>query len=251
MPDDRLLMGGNKPPSPLELGKEAVMAASVYINEHPTLTDRESAKSAKLQFDRLHAAIGELEKQESETCEPLRIRWSEAKGQFAPTLVKLSALKKEIHARIQAFLRAEKAQLAAEAEERRRIAEEARAAAEAAKAALAEAREDAKLGVLSDVASALDAQREAQEAAKRAGRQTKIAERDAASVRLGGGFSGRAIGVQKKRRLEVRDWRAAIEKIGLTDALNEAILTASRLYRRAHEELPPGVVEVEEEDGGQ
>jgi predicted glycosyl hydrolase (DUF1957 family) len=77
------------------------------------------------------------------------------------------------------------------------------------------------------------------EAAEAAARAAERAERDT-HVRIAGGFT-RALGLRTREILTVTDWKAAIEEIGLTDAIRDAILIGARAYRKEFHELPEGI----------
>ena len=73
----------------------------------------------------------------------------------------------------------------------------------------------------------------------RASREAARAERDT-RVRIGGGI-GRVLTLRTGEVLSVTDWRAAINDIGLTQDIADAILKGARAYRKENGELPAGI----------
>ena len=88
-------------------------------------------------------------------------------------------------------------------------------------------------------AASLDAD-DAIAAAKRAEREAAVAERDAATVRVGGGW-GRVASLRTKETLVVSDAAKAIKAIGMTDKIRDAILSSARDYRKLKGKLPAGI----------
>lgn len=242
--NDRLGLGGNAPPSAIELAQTAAKDLAAFLSENPALMDREAAKTAKLQRDRLYATIKELTEAEKAEAAPIKLQVEAIRARYLPVSAKLNTLKAELNDRIDAFLKREQAERVAEAEAKLREAERLRLEAVAAEEKLNQTKDEAKQGVFGDIGAALDDAAKAVGDAAKAQRQAAVAIRDAATVRLGGGF-GRAVGLRVKKQLILTDWKAAIKSIGLTEALQDAILTAARVYHRDHGAWPRGVEETE------
>jgi molecular chaperone GrpE (heat shock protein) len=245
---DRFGLGGNAPPSPIDLAQAAANDLAAFLKNNPAFVDRDSARRGKLHRDRLYASIKDVGEAEKAEQKPLKDQLEAIQTRYVPIALKLSNLKTELNERIDAFLKRERDALAIEAAEKIRVAEEMRLTARAAEERLNQTKDDAKQGVFGDIGGAIDDASKAIAQAARAQRQAAVALRDSATVRLGGGF-GRAVGIRAKKRLVLTDWEAALKVIGLTESLQDAILTASRHYHREHGAWPRGVEEQEVDDG--
>ena len=246
-PNTRAVIGGNSPPSPIDLAKEGMTALSGWLSDHPVIQTDDDARGAKLLIDRCIGNCVEIERERDSLVRPLNEQVSAINAKYKavhntdpkkPGIVDKVLI--EAKARGTAYLK--------------RLEQERIAAAEAAEAARAEAERiareadrlaqeaalDAKQGVCDiDLGAVITQADEAFEAFQKADRIAARAERDT-KVRLTGGF-GNAMGLRTAEILTVTDWKAAIEDIGLTDTIRDAILTGARAYRKENHELPSGI----------
>jgi hypothetical protein len=126
----------------------------------------------------------------------------------------------------------------------RQAAADAEMEARRAEKAEREAKQNATLGEITDVAAAILDADDAFEQYAKADRAAQIAESQT-HVRLPSQLGGKALSLREKELLIVTDMVAAVstfvtEDIG-THHLHGAILTAARLYRKVKDKLPPGV----------
>lgn len=236
---DRLSIGGNNPPSPIDDARFAYAQLSAYLADTPVIETEDEARSAKLQIDRASATLHSLEDARDAETKPLYSTWQAALAKYKPATESLSKLLAEIKSRLSAFMRFEEERRCQEAEAKRLQAEEAIQIAREAEQAETEARENAAQGEFVDVGAAIQAADETFAVAKKLDHQASIAERDA-NVRIGGGF-GRVASLRTKETLILDDALKAIIAIGVTDDIKEAILKSARAFRKLHGHLPAGI----------
>ena len=243
--------GHNHPPSAIELAKLTIEALGAFLQDHPVIVNEAEAREAKLIKDRADMALREVEAERDAHVRPLNEevasintvyhRWHNTNPKKPGTW---DTLLSELRVRLTAYVSAEERRRQAAAEAARRLAAEAackaREAEERERAAAAEARD----GVCTDIAAMTAEADHAFAQFERAERQA-IRAQEATHVRLTGGF-GKAASLRTHEILAVTDWRAAIEEMGLTDPLREAIITAARAYRKAFGELPDGISRTKE-----
>jgi hypothetical protein len=145
----------------------------------------------------------------------------------------------QVSARLTDYAREEERKRAEEAERARLAAEEAERIAREAEAREREVKENAAVGEAVNVTAAIVEADQAFSDFQKADREAARAAREV-PVRLGDGF-GRTVSMRTKETLQVDDWQAAINVLGLTEHIREAILTSARAYRKLKGELPAGV----------
>lgn len=245
--DDRAPRAGhNNPPSAIDDAREAFKALSAFLARVPAITDETGAREAKLFSDRTKATLKCLEEAREKDSAPLHEAWKAAIAKFKPAQDSLKKLADELAARLTAYAKAEKAKREAIAAEAARVAAEkerlARAAEEAERAAI----EDAKVGAFTDVGAATDRADEAFADFQRQSRFAARAEKDV-KVRIGGGFD-KALSLRTVKTLALDDAAKAIEAMGVTEKIRDAILSSARDWRKTHDgALPAGVTEHEDE----
>jgi hypothetical protein len=215
-----------------------------WLSDHPTVATEDDAREAKSWKDRADNVLRSLDDEREGLIEPLQIQVKAINAGYAPyhnnnKLGLFDKILSELKARMTAYALAEERRRIAAAEEARRAAAAAEAAARAAEAIEFAALDDAKQGVITDTAGATAAANAAFAEFERASRFADRAERDT-KVRLADG-AGRASTLRTTEVLTVTDWRAAIEAIGLTDKIAEAILAGARAHRKETGSLPPGI----------
>lgn len=245
---DRLAIGGNNPPGPIESGKQAVADLSRFLADHPVIQTEDDAREAKVFVDRMRATLGEIEDARLTLVKPLNEALAEInelyKSHHNTDPKKPGSFDRifnELKARITAYAKAEEEKRERAAEEARRRADEAAEIARAAEAKEREAIENARAGELGvDVTQVVVEANSRFAEFKKADREAARAERETAT-RIGGGFSGRALSMRNKETLVLLSYGKAITAIGPNEKIREAILSAARDYRKEKGTLPDGV----------
>jgi hypothetical protein len=242
-------IGHNNPPGPIESGKIAMADLSRFLADNPVIQNEDQAREAKLFVDRTRATLGEIEDTRIALVAPLNQKLGEINELYKshhntdskkPGL--FDKIFNELRSRLTAYANVEE-------EKRARIAEEARLKVEKAErlAREAEQRElavknDAAVGEIGvDVGAAIAEADGAFSDYGKAVREAQRAERNV-DVRIGGGFSGRALSMRTKETLILESYSKALKAIGPNDKIRDAILSAARDYRKLKGKLPDGVV---------
>jgi len=244
-------IGHNQPPDAFALAIEPVQDMSAWLHINPVIQDETKAKEAKVLVDRVVEALREVEQERDGKVRPLNDQVAIINGHYKAhhnTDSKKPGLwdktLKELKARIQAFMDAEEAKrLEVAAEAQRALAEAERLAREAEEKER-EVISDAKMGVEGDVGAATAAADQAFTEFAKADRAAQRAERDS-KVKVAGGF-GRALAFRRKEILSIEtmeDARKALNFMGLSNRVIEALLTDAREWRKETEELPPGITQ--------
>lgn len=238
--NDRAVIGGNSPPSPVDFGRAAFRDISAFLAGMPVVETEGQAREIKLQLDRAKAALGDIEAAKEQACKPLYESWKTASAIYTPTVSHLAALVHEVKARLSRWMQTQEALCEAEAIRKQQEAEAAIQLAMATSLAVTEALDNASCGELNvDLTTVIEEADRTDRAAKKALHQAQLAERDA-TVRVGGGFT-RVATLRTKETLTIIDASIALEAIGLTDKISSAILAGARAYRTLHGNLPPGI----------
>jgi hypothetical protein len=237
----------NNPPSPIEFAQSVIDELATFMANHPTIESEEDARGAKVFIDRARAALVDIEVERVTMVTPLNDEVARINGEHKryhnndrhkPGL--FDKVLNALVARVQSFMLIEEARRKREAENARLLAEAAEKAAREAEAREKEVHANAAVGEIGlDVQTATSEADQAFEDYQRASRFAKLAEKES-KVKVGGGF-GRSLSIKDREVLIVKDWKQAIDKVGLTDNIRDAILTAARNYRQEYGELPPGI----------
>lgn len=237
---DRERIGGNHPPSAIDLANEAYNALSAFLAEYPAIADEESARKAKLFLDRSTSSRKDAEDDRAKHADPVYARWKAIREPYAAPIDRLEKLIAELSKRMTKWALAEDARRKAEAAAAAKAAEEARLKAEAALAAEREAIDNAAVGDFeADVGAAVVQADDAIAEARRAELNAKVAERDS-HVRIGGGFQ-RASSLRTTYEYAVDDVHAAITALWPNIDIREAIKKAAREHDRINKAVPEGV----------
>ena len=239
--NERAVMGGNSPPSNIDFSRETVAALDEFLKNHPVIESPEDAKEGKLLADRAANSLKDMEAERDGLVRPLNEQVAEINATFRQPKQTLEKVANILKGRLTVFIQTEKRRRETEAEAKRKAAEEAERIAREAEEREREAKEDAAAGVIEApvVEAAVSADLAFSEF-KRAEREANRAERDAEKTKIAGGFN-KALALRTKEILTVSDWQAAIEEMGCTDRIKEAILTDARSYRKEFNELPAGI----------
>jgi hypothetical protein len=242
-PNPREHIGANKPPGAIELATPIVEELGRFLNDFPVITNDDQARKAKAISDRVFLALKGVEEERDSKVRPVNQQVAEINAEYhrwfntndkKPGI--WGTLLKELKVRLTAFARAEEAKRRAAAEAARKAKEEAERNAREAEAREREAAADAAQGVCADVAAATQEADQAFRDFQRADRTAQRAELDA-TVRIGGGF-GRVSTLRTAEILIITDIHAAIEDVGVTQDIADAVLKAARAYRKENGELP-------------
>lgn len=243
--NDRAIIGGNMPPTPIEIARSSYKDISKFLADMPVVETDEQARKVKLELDRARSVLGDMEGAKEATCQPLYAAWKAAVATYTPVISHFATLVIELKARLSRFMRAQEVMKEAEALCKHQKADEALDVARKAALAATDAFENAAVGEFGvDLATVLETADSTRALAIKADHQAKIAEHDS-HIRIGGGFL-RVATLRTKETLSVTDANAAIATIGLTEKISDAILTGARAYRKLHGALPPGIEKIEE-----
>lgn len=229
----------NNPPSMIDFAAETGEALRVWMLDHPVIEDMEAAKAGKLLVDRASDTLKEMETERDTKVRPLNEQVKSINNQYRQPREALQTVLGVLVERLDNFAKAEEEKRIQEAEDSRKKAEQALAAAEAARLAQETAAIDAAQGVIVDVAESAAALNEAERIAQASMRAAARAEK-ATNVKITGGFR-RALSRRDTEVLSITDVHAALDAVGLTDGIRDAILTAARGYRKKFNELPDGI----------
>ncbi|XUM21016.1 hypothetical protein ACRAVF_27010 [Bradyrhizobium oligotrophicum S58] len=220
----------------------------VFLQDAPVIQDEATAKRGAAFLERARLALQEARDERTRRTQPLMDRLTAIRNAFdlvrdktktnegGPLERAYNALRK----RLTDYAAKVEAARIAEAERLMREAQAAEAAARAAEAAEQEAIADAEVGVVTDVAAAIDVADQTFADFKRADRLATRAAREV-PVRFGSVTGGRAQTMRTIEVLTVSDVALAIKAMGLTPKITEALLSSARDYRKAYGELPPGI----------
>jgi len=237
---DRVTIGHNQPPGPIDFAKEAISELSEYLKENPVVETFDQAKAAGAHIERTRISLKSMEDERSVKVLPLNEQLSTINTAYRIVREPLTKIYDTLKARVTAYNRAEEAKRAAEAQRLADIAAETERAARAAEATEQEAIANAEAGECADVGEAIshadDAFREysvANRAAQRADRETK--------VRIPSAMGGKALGMRSVEVFTVEDACAAITIMGASEELKKQIIRDAKRFREATGELPDGV----------
>lgn len=235
------LIGDNNPPDMTITVGEVSKDLSDWMSEHPVITNEDEAREAKLFVDRGSLAIKDLEDERKGKTAPLNEQIETINNHYRAPRELLKGVVDELKRRFDSFLLLEERKRIAAAEEAARLAEQAEQAARDAERKEREAFEDADSGVVGlDIAVVTADADKAFSDYQKAARQAQLAERET-KVKVGGGFR-RALSLRNKEVIVVENPIAAIQEIGLdNEAVIEAIISASRAFKKLHGRYPQGV----------
>ncbi len=242
-------LGHNNPPSALALADSCFSDVGEWLKTNPVVQTEDEARAAKVILDRGIEALREVEQERDTQVRPLREQVNAINTKYkaihntdkdSPGLY--DKVLAEVRARIRAFMEAEEqCRLAALEVARSAAAEAERIAREAEEKERAIA-EESKMGVEGDILAATATADSAFADFGRATRQVDRAER-ATKVTVKTD-ARRGLGFRRQEVLTIatlEDACAALEIMGLTDGITEAIITAARDYRKTMGELPDGI----------
>lgn len=250
-PDDAPALpaiGHNRPPDALEMAQGTLADVATFLAETPVIDSHETAKRAGLYVERVTKLFGDMEDERDKQVRPLNEQVAEINAKYKAVhnadAKKPGSFDKvliELKYRLTAYARAEERKREEAAAAAAQIAAEAERVAREAEAKEREAKTNADVGELGvDVATTIVEADRAFADFERANRAAAIAEREV-PVRISSSLGGRALSLRTRETLILDDADAALKAIGVTENIREAILSASRNYRKLKGQLPPGV----------
>lgn len=249
------VVGSNNPPGPIDYARELMDSISKWMADHPVIVTEVEAREAKLFVDRAKTALEEVEVERDKKVRPLNESVTainteykalhNSDGKKSGKWGLFDKIANELRDRFAAYLKVEEDKRVAAAAEAARVAQEKLDAARAAEAKEREAIENASLGEIGvNIAEVTHETDVAFKELEKAARVAEIAQVDT-RFKVGGGFL-RPTGLRTSKTLVLDDWKEAIEAIGSTEKIREAILASARDYRKLYGRLPKGVSEVED-----
>jgi hypothetical protein len=238
------MQGHNQPPSPIDYAREAMADLANFLTETPVIQTPEQAKQGALFVERSRKTLQDLDDARKNEVSPLNERVKGINEQYRSVSGPMDNVLSELRRRLTDYTAREEARRLREAELARQAAADAEMEARRAEKAEREAKQNATLGEITDVAAAIVEADQSFSRFAKADRAAQIAESQT-HVRLPSQLGGKALSLREKELLIVTDMVAAVstfvtEDIG-THHLHGAILTAARLYRKVKDKLPPGV----------
>ncbi len=230
----------NNPPSQIEFANESATVLGKWLQENPVIETEEVARAGKQLDDRIRLLENDAEDERKSRNEPYQSKIIAINDEYRAPLALLKRLRDELKDRLYAWVKKEEKDRLHNAETARRLADEARKAAQDAERRELDAKEDAQMGVETDVAAATIEADHAFNTYSQSERAAARAEADT-QVKIGGGF-GRRLSLRTKERLVVEDPIAALFAMGSSKHICAALITDAREYRRKHGQLPTGIV---------
>jgi hypothetical protein len=238
---------GHNQPSPDDLAADAMRDLSAWMGEHPVIQTEDDARTAKLLLDRAKGCAGDIEAERDKKVRPLNDEIAAINAEYKAVHNtdkkkpgRLDRVVNELRSRLTDYLAREEAERIRKAEEARKAADEAERIAREAEQREREAIENAKAGELGVDVTQVVVEADSRFADfKKADREARRAERDM-NVRIGGGF-GKATSLRSVETLSLTDPVAALQAVGVTEKITDAILSAARDFRKQNGLLPAGV----------
>jgi hypothetical protein len=236
--DDTPTIGHNR--GIFQTARDAMRALSDWLLENPVIETPEQAKNANEVFSVTQRTLKDMEDERHQQVDPLNMRVKTINAEFKSFTQPLERGLEDLKRRLTAYVLAEEQKRAAEAARLRAEAEAAERIARAAEANEADAIAAVDTGVCEDVGDAIVKAEAAFGDYQRADRAAATAEQNV-TVRLRSRFDAKARSLRNTEVLSVTDAAAAINAIGVTEKISEAIVSEARAYRKAHGALPPGI----------
>jgi hypothetical protein len=238
------MQGHNQPPSPIDYAREAMADLANFLTETPVIQTPEQAKQGALFVERSRKTLQDLDDARKAEVGPLNEKVKAINEQYRHVRDPFDGVLSELRRRLTDFAAREEAARIKAAEEARKQAEALEIEARRAEEAEREAKANATLGEVTDVAAAIVAADQTFSNYAKADRAAQIAESQT-HVRLPSQLGGKALSLREKEILIVDSPIHAVTSMSGTPELiaiiNEAILTAARKCRRMYGSLPIGV----------
>lgn len=236
-------IGHNQPPSPIEYARDAMDSLATFLANTPVIQTIEQAKDGALLVERSRKNLQDLDAARRTEVDPLNEQVRAVNEQYKAVRSPFENVLDELRRRLTDYTAREEAKRIAKAEAARKAAAEAERLAREAEAAEHDAKSNASFGEVVDVAEKIVAADQAFSRFQKLDRAAELAEHGT-SVRLPSQLGGKALSLRTTETLDVVDPISAINAIGYSQKIMDAIATAARDYRKKHGKLPAGVVSV-------
>jgi hypothetical protein len=235
------MIGHNRGPTPVEYTAEVFADLGQWLNDNPVIETREQADKGGLYVERARKHLADLDDARKAEVGPLNEQVKAINNRYRDVRGPLESLFETLRFRLTDYAAREEKKRVQEAENARLAAQEAERIARMAEEAEREAKENATLGEITNVAAAVMEADQKFKDWERAGRAAAVAERDT-NVRIPSQLGGRALSMREYESLHVLDWRQALESMGgPSPQVITAILTQARYFRRTAGRLPDGI----------
>jgi hypothetical protein len=244
----RLAIGGNNPPGPLDLAKEAIVELSDYVQDNPIIESFDDAKVAAAWVERTRISLVSARDERDTKTAPLNEQLKTIRAEYEIVREKtdknpggaLTRLYETVKARLSAYNNAVEQARLREAQRLREEAERQEREAREAEAREQEAIHNAEQGELTDVGGAIVEADQAFKGFQKADRAAATAERNV-PVRIASVMGNKALSMRTTEVFTVEDACAAIAIMGCSDDLKKQIIKDAKRFREATGELPDGV----------
>lgn len=233
-------IGGNNPPSPIETTQDVMRELSDFMAETPVVQTVEQAKAATLWVERMRKTLQDLDDARKAEVGPLNQRVNDINETYRAVRNPAENILAEQRRRLTDYTLAEEAKRIAELRRLEDERAEAERIAREAEAREKEAKAGATMGEITDLAAVVVEADQSFSRFEKADRAVQRAEA-ATHVRLPSKLGGKALSLRTKETLKLDDWVAAINAMGVTEKIQEAVLSAARDYRKRNDKLPAGV----------
>jgi hypothetical protein len=248
-PSDNAPRGGtNEPgdvPGAIAAATEQAVLLKVFIADSPVIQTAQEAQAAATWIESTRKTLAAMEDERKPLVEPHVAEQKRINGAYRVVREPLEELLNIVRARWNKWDTAERMKREAAAERARLEFQEANERAQAAVLAAEDAIAGAEVGECADVGSAVVEAQEAVRDANKLGRVAGRAERETA-VRVASTLGGRAQTSHAFKVFTVIDIHAAINAMGPTPKILEAVISSARDFYAAHEEPPAGVTVTKE-----
>lgn len=240
--NERAVVGHNEPPAPTqqEFAAQTFEVLSGWLKETPVIQTEDEARSGKELADRACNSLAGMEAERKSKVSPLNEEVKSINGSYQIFSNPLGNVLDVLKDRLAKFMLVEEAKRAKIAEEKRIAAEQAEAKAREAERLEQEALSNAAAGECVDVGAAVVQADDAYAQFEKADRAADLADSQK-HVKIGSRF-GRSLGLRKQETLIIENAIAALTALGVTEQIEEAILTSAREFRRNTGKLPNGVI---------
>jgi hypothetical protein len=239
------MQGHNLPPSPIDYAREAMSDLANFLTETPVIQTPEQAKQGALFVERSRKTLQDLDDARKNEVSPLNERVKGINEQYRSVRDPMDNVLSELRRRLTDYTAREEARRIHAAELARQAAADAEMEARRAEEAEREAKQNATLGEIVNVAAAINEATQTFSDYARADRAAQLAESQT-HVRLSSQLGGKALSLRTTETLVLIDAFAAAQSIlgssiPLSDKLRDALLSAAKEFRKSYGMLPGGV----------
>jgi hypothetical protein len=233
----------NNPPGPIDYAREAMTDLANFLTDNPVIQTPEQAKEGSLFVERSRKTLQDLEDARKAETGPLNEQVKAIRERYETVRAPFGGVVAELRHRLTDYTARLEAARIREAEAARLEAQRLEMEARRAEGAEREAKQNATLGEIVNVAAAIIEANQTFSDYAKADRAAQIAESQT-HVRLPSQLGGKALSLRENETLVVTDMLMAVEALMLahiTERIKEGILKAARTYRKVRGVLPPGV----------